>query len=156
MRKILLVGIFLGVLLIASVSWGQNPTLVNDLVFGNMYPGIPKVVDKTSAGEAAEFNISGSPGIEVIVTFTLPEYLYSSGFNYQLVFSSTDLSADTRNTPNQSSPLINNLDPREPFIQRLGIGGLTLWLGGTAIPKLVQQVGDYSATIVMTVDTTGG
>ena len=152
MRFILLLG---GLLLIAVVSWGQNPTKINDLVFGSMYPGIPKVIDKTTAGEAAEFHISGNPGDEVIVTFTLPTYLYQSGYNYQLSFSNTDLSLDTSATPSQSSPMVNNLNPWVAQTYRLGSTGMTLWLGGVAIPKLVQQSGSYSATITLTVDTTG-
>ena len=152
MRVILLLG---GLLLIAVVSWGQNPTKINDLVFGSMYPGIPKVINKTTAGEAAEFHISGNPGDEVIVTFTLPTYLYQSGYNFQLSFSNTDLSLDTSATPSQSSPMVNNLNPWVPQTYRLGSTGMTLWLGGAAIPKLVQQSGSYSATITLTVDTTG-
>ena len=152
MRMVLLLS---GLLLLAAVSLGQNPTKINDLVFGNMYPGIPKVIDKTDAGEAAEFHISGNPGDEVIVTFALPTYLYQSGYNYQLSFASTDLSLDTSATPSQSSPMVDNLNPWQPQTYRLGSTGMTLWLGGTAIPKLVQQSGSYSATITLTVDTTG-
>ena len=155
MRALLLAAVSFGVLIITTVSWGQNPTKINDLVFGNMYPSIPKVIDKTDAGEAAEFHISGDPGDEVIVTFTLPTYLYQSGYNFQLVFSSTDLSLDTSATPSQSTPLVDNLNPWQAQTYRLGSTGMTLWLGGTAIPKLVQQAGSYTATITLTVDTTG-
>jgi len=149
--------ILAGIVLICSAGElsAQTPTLVNDLVFGNMYPGIPKTIDKKSTGEAAEFHISGNPGAEVIVNFTLPTYLYQSGFNFQLSFSNTDLALDSSATPDQSSPLVDNLDPWKPQTYRLGSNGLTLWLGGTAIPKLVQQSGNYTATITVMVDTTG-
>ena len=33
--------------------------------------------------------------------------------------------------------------------------GLTIWLGGTAVPGLVQTSGSYTATIVLTVAYTG-
>lgn len=155
MRAFVLVAVFLAVLLIAVVSVGQNPTKINDLVFGSMFPSIPKSIDKKTAGEAAEFHISGNPGDEVIVTFTLPTYLYQSGYNFQLSFSNTDLALDTSATPSQSSPLVDNLNPWQPQTYRLGSTGMTLWLGGSAIPKLIQQAGSYTATITLTVDTTG-
>jgi hypothetical protein len=152
MRLILIVTMLL---LSADLTWGQNPTKINDLVFGSLFPGIPKVIDKKSAGEAAEFHISGNPGDEVIVNITLPTYIYQSGYNFQLSFSNTDLAIDSSASPSQSSPLVDNLNPWQPQTYRLGSNGLTLWLGGTAIPKLVQQPGNYSATITVTVDTTG-
>lgn len=134
---------------------GQNITVTNNLVFGNVFAGIPKAVPKTDAGAAAEFFVSGVAGNEVSVEFTLPTYMNAAGLNMQLVFSQTDCAMDSSASPNQSNPGYNNLDPWHPMTYRLGSAGLTIWLGGMAIPKPTQRSGNYSATIVLTVTYTG-
>ena len=40
------------ILLVAVVVWAQTPTAINDLTFGNVFPGIPKEIDKKAAGSA--------------------------------------------------------------------------------------------------------
>ncbi len=139
----------------APEARGQNITVTNNLVFGNVFPGIPKSVPKTDAGAAAEFFVSGVAGNEVSVEFALPTYMNAAGLSMQLVFSQTDCAMDSSATPSQGSPGYNNLDPWHPMTYRLGSTGLTIWLGGTAIPKLNQPPGSYSATIVLTVSYTG-
>ncbi len=139
----------------APEAWGQNITVTNNLVFGNVFPGIPKSVPKTDAGAAAEFFVSGVAGNEVSVEFTLPTYMNAAGLSMQLAFSQTDCAMDSSATPSQGNPGYNNLDPWHQMTYRLGSTGLTIWLGGTAIPKLNQPPGGYSATIVLTVSYTG-
>ncbi len=134
---------------------GQNITVTNNLAFGNMMPGIPKTVNKTDAGAAAEFYISGVAGNEVSIEFALPTYMNSSGNNMQLVFSEADCAMDSSASPDQGNPGYNNIDPWHEITYRLGSNGLTIWLGGTAIPKLTQRSGSYAATIVLTVTYTG-
>lgn len=129
----------------------QNATAVSPLRFGNIYPGIPKKVTKYDAGGAAEFHVSGVAGDEVSIEFTLPTYMNSGSFHMQLVFGETDCSMDSSAVLDQSNPGRDNLDPWHPMTYRLGSGGLTIWLGGTVIPGLVQRPGDYSATLVLTV-----
>ncbi|NMC44476.1 MAG: hypothetical protein GYA46_11210 [candidate division Zixibacteria bacterium] len=133
----------------------QNITVTNNLVFGNIFPGIPKAVPKTDAGAAAEFFVSGVAGNEVSIEFTLPRYMNDGGLNMQLVFTETDCAMDSSATPSQGSPGYNNLDPWHPITYRLGSAGLTIWLGGMVIPKLNQPPGDYAGTIVLTVTYTG-
>lgn len=128
----------------------------NDLLFGQMYSGIPVTVDKTDAGSAAEFLITGRADMEVIIDFNLPTYMNQSGFNMGLIFSNTDCSADSSGTPDQSSPTFNNLNPWTTITARLGNSGqLVVWLGGLAVPKLVQSPGSYTGTIQIIVDSTG-
>lgn len=139
----------------ALETTAQNITVTNNLVFGNVFSGIPKTIPKTDAGAAAEFFVSGIAGNEVSIEFTLPTYMNAAGFNMQLIFSETDCAMDSSATPNQGSPGYNNLDPWHPITYRLGSAGLTIWLGGTAVPKLNQPPGTYSGSIVLTVSYTG-
>lgn len=152
---ILSISILIAVSALAPEALGQNITVTNNLVFGNVFTGIPKAVPKTDAGAAAEFFVSGVAGNEVSVEFTLPTYMNAGGLNMQLVFSQTDCAMDSSASPNQSNPGYNNLDPWHPITYRLGSSGLTIWLGGMAIPKPNQRPGNYSATIVLTVSYTG-
>ena len=137
-------------------SSAQNITVNNNLVFGNIFAGIPKTITKRIAGGAAEFLISGTAGLELTIDITLPTYMNDAGANMQLIFPETSAALDSSGTPDQSNPSLDNIDPWHTITYRLGSGGITLWLGGVAIPKLSQTAGSYSATIVMTVVYTGG
>lgn len=133
----------------------QNITINNDLVIGDIFPGIPKSITKYSAGEAAEFHVTGTAGAEVSIDFTLPTYMNQSGWNMQMIFTRTDCSMDSRNFPDQSSPEEDDLNPWTTLIDRLGAQGLTIWLGGTVVPKIAQYPGAYTASIVLTIAYTG-
>ena len=135
----------------SHLSYGQTITINNDLVFGAVFPGVPKAISKTSAGDAAEFLISGTPNAEITLDFSLPTYLHTTGGNMQLIFSQTDCALDSSSTPNQSNPPVNNIDPWHSITYRLGANGLSLWLGGTVVPGLAQRPGNYTAPIVLTV-----
>ncbi len=138
-----------------SMATAQNVTLNNDLVFGSVFPGIPKTITKYTAGSACEFQITGTAGDEITIDFTLPTYMNSSGFSMQMIFTETDCAIDTSASPDQSDPEFDDLDPWHTLTYRLGSAGLTVWLGGTAVPALRQQQGDYTASIVITVQYTG-
>ncbi|MCX6827054.1 MAG: hypothetical protein NTV06_07310 [candidate division Zixibacteria bacterium] len=132
-------------LLLLSRPGGCQTAIVNhDLVFGDILSGVPKSVTKTTPGSAAEFHISGTAGDEVSIDFTLPTYMNSTGSNMQMVFTKTDCAMDSSESPDQTNPGQNNLNPWHTLTYRLGSNGLTVWLGGTVIPKLVQQSGSYS------------
>lgn len=134
----------------------QTITINNDLVFGNVYPGIPKLIAQTASGSAAEFLISGTSGLEVTMDFALPTYMNVGGLNMQMIFLETSCAIDTRATPDQSSPERDDLDPWHTITDTLGTSGITVWLGGKVVPKLQQLPGSYSADIVLTVAYTGG
>lgn len=142
-------------LFMAASCPAQTITLNNDLVFGSVFPGIPKTITKYSVGSAAEFHVAGTSGSEISIQFALPTYMHASGFNIEMIFFDTDCSIDTLASPSQTSPLFDNLNPWTTLLYRLGSAGLTIWLGGTAIPKVVQPPGSYTATIVLTVAYTG-
>lgn len=142
-------------LFMAASCPAQTITLNNDLVFGSVLPGIPKTITKYSVGSAAEFHIAGTSGSEISIQFALPTYMHASGFNIEMIFFDTDCSIDSLPSPDQTAPLFDNLNPWTTLLYRLGSGGLTIWLGGTAVPKVVQPPGSYTATIVLTVAYTG-
>lgn len=133
----------------------QNITVNHDLTFGNIVSGVPKDVDKADAGAAAEFYVSGTAGSEISIEFSLPTYMSGSGNTMQLIFREMDCSMDSSASPDQSSPGLDNQDPWHPITYRLGSNGLTIWLGGTAIPGLSQRSGSYNGLIVLTVSYTG-
>jgi hypothetical protein len=142
-------------LVLSCCASAQTATEINPLTFGNVFPGIPKAITKKDAGAAAEYHISGTAGAEVIVDFTLPEYMNAGGFNMQMIFSETNCALDTTASPDQSNPSQDNIDPWHTITYRLGSGGMTIWLGGTVVPRLVQPTGSYSAQIVLRVEYTG-
>lgn len=154
-RFVLFITLILVIAVFATSSVAQTITLNNNLVFGNMFPSIPKTITKYTVGSAAEFHVAGTIGSEISVQFTLPTYMSNSGFTIQLIFFDTDLAFDTRPNPNQGSPLFDNLNPWTTLTEILGAGGLTIYLGGTAVPKIIQFPGAYTATIVLTVAYTG-
>ncbi|MBN2226090.1 MAG: DUF4402 domain-containing protein [candidate division Zixibacteria bacterium] len=139
----------------AAPSQAQNATVTNDLTFGDIFPGIPKSISSHTPGAAAEFTVSGTAGAEITIDFTLPTYMNSVGYNMQMVFKETDCAMDSSAAPDQTNPGHDNLDPWDTITYRLGSGGLTIWLGGTVVPRLNQKNGDYSASIVLTIMYTG-
>lgn len=154
-RFTLALAIMTGVVVLHTPAGAQNITVNNDLVFGAVFPGIPKTITKRTAGGAAEFLITGTPGAEVTLDFSLPTYMNNAGNNMQMIFTETDCALDSSATPDQSAPTLDDQDPWHTITYRLGSNGLTTWLGGTVVPKLVQPQGSYSAFIVLTVAYTG-
>ena len=146
--------IILSLLGVYAVS-AQTVTATNDLVFGNIFPGVPKTIAKNVSGEATEFSIIGTADAEVTLDFTLPTYMYTTGANMPLFFSSIDCAVDSTNPPDQSNPSANNLNPNGTITYRVGSNGLSVWLGGRVVPGLVQKSGAYTATIRLTVAYTG-
>jgi hypothetical protein len=149
----ILVGV--GICLVAGPIAAQNITVNNNLSFGDVLPGIPKTIDKANAGSAAEFHVAGTAGSELTIDFALPTYMNMSGWNMQLIFNESDCAMDSSSTPDQSNPGYDDIDPWHTVTYGLGLNGLTIWLGGTVVPKLQQANGSYSAQIVLTVAYTG-
>lgn len=132
----------------------ESVTVNNNLTFGTMFPGIPKTVDKTSSN-AAEFSVGGDAGLEVNIDFSLPTYLSSGSNNMQIIFFTDGCSIDSNATPNQSSPTYDDLNPWQTQTYDLGSSGLTVWIGGKAVPGIRQPAGTYTADIILTVLYTG-
>jgi len=142
-------------LFLAGMVTAQDITVNNNLVFGPVFSGIPKIIAKTVGGEAAEFQITGTAGAEISLEFALPSYMHTNGANMRMVFSATDCALDSSATPNQTNPPVTDLNPYQTITYRLGSTGVTIWLGATVIPAVSQKPGDYDATITLTVAYTG-
>ncbi len=132
----------------------ESVTANSNLVFGTMFPGIPKTVDKSSTN-AAEFSVGGDAGAEVTIDFSLPTYLSSGGNNMQIIFYSDGCAIDSNSSPNQSSPTYDDLNPWQTLTYDLGSNGLTVWIGAKAVPGFRQPAGAYTADIILTVQYTG-
>ncbi|MBD3258687.1 hypothetical protein GF377_09665 [candidate division GN15 bacterium] len=140
---------------LATLLFAQTPTAINDLTFGNVFPGVPKEIDKKSAGSAAEFAITGTPGEEILINFTLPVHLTSGSDQLLMIFPDTSCAADSSDPVDQSNPIWDNQDPRQTITATLGSAGLTVWLGGKVIPNQLQPEGSYSGEIVIFVTPSG-
>jgi hypothetical protein len=141
--------------LISISATAQDITVNNNLEFGSVFPGVPKSISKGTPGEAAEFHVTGTPNAEITIDFALPTYMHTSGNNMVLQYSATDCAMDSSAAPNQGSPGRDNLNPWQTLTYRLGANGLTIWLGATVVPVIMQRPGSYSATITLTVTYTG-
>jgi len=150
-----LAGVLVALLALPGEGEAQTITVNNGLAFGDVYPGIPKTIDKANAGSAAEFHVAGTAGNEISIDFTLPTYMNRSGYSMQLIFNEYDCAMDSSATPDQSNPGYDDVDPWHSITYNLGLNGLTVWLGGTVVPKLNQINGAYTASIVLTVAYTG-
>lgn len=145
--------VFLVLLFSAGIARGQvsGVSVVNDLTFGNVLGGVPKKIDKATPGPAAEYLVTGIAGSDVTIEFTLPTYMNDGTYNMQMIFFNTDCSMDSSASPDQTSPDYNNLDPWDVISYAIGSGGITIWLGGKVIPRLLQDPGSYTADVVITV-----
>ncbi len=146
-------GIILIILFSADIARGQvsGVSVVNDLTFGNILGGVPKKIDKATAGPAAEFLVTGIAGSDVTIEFTLPTYMNDGTYNMQMIFTNTDCAMDSSTSPDQTSPDYDNLDPWDVISYTIGSGGIAVWLGGKVVPKLLQDPGSYTADVVITV-----
>ena len=143
-------------LLGAKSAYGQIDVIeTNSLVFGDVFPGIPKTISKHVPGSAAEFHVQGTAGAEISIDFTLPKYMNSGGYNMQLIFRENDCAVDSSASYDQTSPGLDNIDPWHQFTYRLGSDGLRIWLGAEVVPGLKQASGSYTASIVISVQYTG-
>ncbi|MEA1980506.1 MAG: hypothetical protein U9N54_05990 [candidate division Zixibacteria bacterium] len=130
----------------------------NDLRFGTVIPGLDKTVDKSSAGFAGEWQISGNSGAEITFDFILPDsiFLVDSSNGMRINFNNTDVSYDDETGGGQTAPA-GIVNPNGPSVQNLGAGGtLLVWIGGTVFPGLTQTGGDYAGDIVLSIAYTGG
>ena len=130
-------------------------TVVNNLTFGDIFPGIPKEVSEKTPGQAAEYSVTGVAGSEVQIDFTLPTYMNNVGYNMQMIFKDTDCSLDSSGSADQTAPLYADQNPWKAITYGIGSGGISIWLGGKVVPRLRQEEGSYSADIVITVTYLG-
>jgi spore coat protein U-like protein len=135
----------------ATVLTALTVTGVDNLDFGLVPPGFTKTVLETDAG-AGTFDLSGSAGAEVTLTFTaLPANLQDAALNnlpitYTGVRNTTD-NAATGNVFTPSAVTTTNLDA--------GTGELYLFLGGQVDATASPPAGLYQGTVTLTAAYTG-
>ncbi len=140
----------------ANVSTSLAINGTQNLRFGVVTPGVNKAVNKTTAGESGEWSITGTPGAEISITFTLPDSLQhtTNPTWMNLAFSATDVSYSD-GTGSQVGPT-GVLNPNAGNAERIGAGGImTIWIGGTVFPSVAQGGGPYSSDVMLTIAYTG-
>ena len=142
----------------ATVVSGLSVSGTNDLIFGLVSPGVTKIVDKADIGLAGAWAVTGNPGSELQLTFTLPDSLrhLTATAAIPIQFSATDVAYEDGTGGGQTAPA-GVLDPNLGGLLRIGgAGSLLLWIGGSITTSLTQTGGDYAADIVLEVIYTGG
>jgi hypothetical protein len=121
------------------------------LAFGNVYPGVAKVVAPADA-TSGRFTFAGAAGAQVSFTFpTNPTNLTSGANNlpigtYTGVHNTTNTAAGgTGFTPGVPAVLAN----------LSGTGALFLFIGATVTPTPTQNAGAYTGTITLNAVYTG-
>jgi hypothetical protein len=140
----------------AQVATTLSITGTQNLRFGMVTPGVNKTVDKTTIGEAGEWQITGTPNAEISLSFALPDSLQHETHAFGMIvgLSATDASFDD-GTGSQPFPA-GVLNPNGPNAERLGVSGnMAVWIGGTVYPRVGQGGGNYASDIVLTVMYTG-
>jgi len=141
---------------LASVVTTLSIIGTSALQFGQVSPGVNKSVDKTQIGDAGEWSITGIASDEISLIFTLPDsLLHASGIiGMPITFVFSDASFDD-GTGSQAAPT-GVLDPNAYNAERIGVGGtMSVWIGGTVLPRIGQAGGNYSSDVMLTVTYTG-
>ena len=144
----------------ATVLAVLSVTATQALQFGNVYQGVAKTQDETSAALSGIFTITGATAANISCYLQLPDYMaLSTGVDRMTIaFSATDatfsvLAAGTPAAPGLGATL--NTNPHNLTGTAIGDGTSKIFLGGKVIPSVNQAAGAYSADIVLTVSYTG-
>jgi hypothetical protein len=126
-----------------------NVTGVRGLTFGVVFPGVPRVVLRTDAANAGQFDIGHAKFSPIQITFTLPAVMNGpAGATMPLVFGANDGGYSSPETITSQV----GFDPRVAFATALDKNGrAAVFLGGRAQPAPSQRAGNYTATITMTI-----
>lgn len=137
----------------ANVLTPLTVTGVNNLDFGNVYPGVNASVAPTAA-TAGSFTIAGVAGAQITLTFTLPTNLQDAALdNLPISFATTDAASNQAN----SQAGAGVIDPNQVLTTNLDAttGNYYVWIGGTVAPTGSQPAGTYNGTITLTAAYTG-
>ena len=120
-----------------------------NLTFGAVFPGVPRVISRTDAANAGQFDIGHAKFNPIQITFTLPSVMAGpAGATMPLVFGANDAGYSSPETITSQV----GFDPRVPFSTALDKNGrAAVFIGGRADPAPSQRAGAYTATITMTV-----
>jgi len=134
------------------VTVGMTIATMSDLNFGTVIKGVATTV-APAAGNAGEWQVSGSANAFVIISFTLPTQLTNvqalPGSTMPISFNAT--SAIWRRSTN--NPAGGNVfNPAVGAVGRLGPPpnfAMYVWLGGTVNPAPTAKPGIYQGNVVV-------
>ena len=130
----------------ATVLQAIAVTPIQDLTFGNVFPGVSKTIPSQS-GSGGRFQATGQPNANVSLTLTLPANLVS-GANLLPVGTWTG----RHNTVTTGAGSAPTFDPLTGVSTTFSATGFRyVFLGGTVTPAANQAAGFYSAVATLTV-----
>jgi hypothetical protein len=130
----------------ATVLSPITVTAGNPLAFGNVTPGVAKVV-AASAASAGSFSLTGQASQGINISFTLPTNLVSGGNNLP-IGTWTGL---TNAANNQAAGVAFTPSASAQAGTTSATGTFFVWVGGTVTPAAAQAAGAYTGSITMNV-----
>jgi hypothetical protein len=130
----------------ATVLQAITVTPIQNLTFGNVFPGVAKAIPSQS-GSGGRFQATGQPNANISLSLTLPANLVS-GTNLLPVGSWTGRH-NTVVTGAGSAPTFNPLTGVNTTFSATGFR--YVFLGGTVTPAANQAAGLYTAVATLTV-----
>lgn len=137
----------------ATVLQPLTVTGVQDLAFGNVYPGVNKTIDYTDATNGGQFSVTGFGGAQVQVSFTLPTALDGPSGATLPIDSWTGYYNQTNSATTGGSAFSSLSGSTTTTLS--GTGDLYVFLGARVVPANNQTAGSYTNTVTMTVAYTG-
>lgn len=134
------------ILATATVQQPINVAGARDLAFGNVFPGVSKVIPVTDPN-SGRWDVTGQVSANVQLTFNLPGTL-SDGANTMPIGTYT-AHHNTVNSPSGGTDFTPSAAPTNAVLS--GTGGLFVFIGATVSPASNQSAGAYSGTLSMTV-----
>lgn len=122
-------------------------TAGNPLAFGNVTPGVAKVV-AASAASAGSFSLIGQASQGIQVSFTLPATLAGPAASTMPIGTWTGLT-NTTNSQGTGVAFTPSAAPTNGTTS--ATGAFFVWVGGTVTPAAGQTAGAYTGNITMNV-----
>ncbi len=135
-----------GVTATATVQSPINVSGAVNLAFGNVFPGVTKVIAVTAA-TAGRFDVTGQASAPVLMTFVLPANL-TSGTN-NLPIGTWTGHHNIANAPAGGTNFTPSAGTTNSAFS--GTGTLFVFVGGTVTPASNQAAGAYTGTVQLTV-----
>ncbi|MEP7325428.1 MAG: DUF4402 domain-containing protein [Gemmatimonadota bacterium] len=130
----------------ATVQQPIDVTGAVNLAFGNVFPGVAKVI-AVNAATAGRFDVTGQATSPVLISFVLPANLISGANNLPI-----GTWTGHHNTVNAPVGGTNFVPSAATTNSAFSAGGtLFVFVGATVTPATNQAAGAYSGTVQMTV-----
>jgi hypothetical protein len=136
-----------GIQATATVQSPINVLGAQALAFGNVFPGVNKLVDPSDLTNAGRFDVTGQGGTPVTLSFTLPATLSGPGAPLPINTYSAIRAEDAGQTV---SPVLFGPGASNPATLS-GAGALYVWVGARVTPPTDQVAGLYTGSITLTV-----